>query len=272
MRFGCQTYSWQMSGDAYRGRLDHMAAVAAQSGFAGLEPEVVMLGGHDDPGGAAAVLAERGLELAALAYAARWRGPAETPAERDEADRAIAFAARFRGAALVLAQLPGADREALAERQANAIACIDAVARRARAAGVRATVHPNSPPGSVFRTADDYEVLLDGLDPAVVGFTPDVGHVAAGGMDPLEVIRRHRNRIDHVHFKDIDRVGAWAPTGAGRIDFPGIVAHLRDTGYTGWIVFEDESADAERDPDQGARRNGAYAREVLAPILHANGE
>ena len=128
-------------------------------------------------------------------------------------------------------------------------------------------MHPNSPPGSVFRTADDYERLLDGLDPAIVGFTPDVGHLAAGGMDPLAVIERHRNRVDHVHLKDIDGAGAWAPTGAGQIDFPSIVAHLRDTGYTGWVVFEDESPDAERDPDESVRRNGAYAREVLAPGL-----
>jgi inosose dehydratase len=267
IRFGCQTYSWQMQGDAYKGRLEHMATVAAESGFAGIEPEVIMLGRYADPERAAEALDEAGLELTALAYAADWRGPRETDAEREEADRFIAFLQRFPGTPLVVVQLPYEDRENLRERQDNAIACMDAVARRAAAAGIRATVHPNSPPGSSFRTAEDYERLLDALDPAVIGFTPDVGHLANGGMDPLEVIKRYRDRVDHVHFKDIDASGTWAPTGEGRIDFPGIVSYLRDTGYTGWIVFEDESPSVEQDPDLGARRNGAYARETLAPLL-----
>jgi inosose dehydratase len=267
IRFGCQTYSWQMPGDAFKGRLDHMASVTSESGFAGIEPEVVMLGEYADPGRAAAVLEESGLELAALAYAADWRGPRETSAEREEADRVVAFLQRFPGAVLVLVQLPGRDRANLRERQDNAIACIDAVARRAGAAGVHPTVHPNSPEGSIFRTAEDYELLLDRLDAEVVGFTPDAGHIAAGGMDALEVIKRHRDRVDHVHLKDIDENGRWAATGDGVLDFPGIVSHLRDTGYAGWIVLEDESPSVEDDPDLGARRNGAYARSVLAPLL-----
>jgi inosose dehydratase len=258
-----------MSGDAYKGRLDHMASVASGSGFAGIEPEVVMLGEYSDAARTAAVLGETGLELAALAYAADWRGPRETPAEREEADRVLAFLSRFPGTALVLVQLPGRDRADLQERQRHAIACIDAVARRARAAGIRPTVHPNSPAGSVFRTAADYEVLLDGLDPEIVGFTPDAGHLAAGGMDPLEIITRYRERVDHVHFKDVAADGTWAATGEGRIDFPAMVSYLRDTGYGGWIVFEDESPSVELDPDLGARRNGAYARDVLAPLLTA---
>lgn len=270
IRFGCQTYSWQMSGDAYKGRLDHMAAVAAEAGFAGIEPEVVMLGVYADPDRAAGVLESAGLRLTALAYAAEWRGASETAAERQEADGVIAFLRRFPGAALVLVQLPFADRADLAQRRRNAIACKNAVARRAIDAGLRPTVHPNSPPGSAFRTAEDYEVLLDGLD-ADVGFTPDVGHIAAGGMDPLETIRRYRDRVDHVHFKDLHADGRWAPTGEGRIDFPGIVGYLRETGYSGWIVFEDESEDVEREPDLGARRNGAYAHTVLEPLLAGDG-
>jgi inosose dehydratase len=266
IRFGCQTYSWQMSGETYVGRLDHMASVAAQSGFAGIEPEFVMLGGYLNPARAAEALEAAGIGLSAVAYAAEWRGVEETPAERAEADRVIALLQQFPGARLVLVQLPFSDRADLARRQHNAIACKNAVARRAIEAGLRPTVHPNSPPGSSFRTAEDYEVLLEGLDPDV-GFTPDVGHIANGGMDPLETIQRYRDRVDHVHFKDIGADGRWAPTGEGRIDFPAIVGYLRDSGYSGWIVFEDESVDVEREPDLGARRNGEYARDVLAPLL-----
>ncbi len=266
IRFGCQTYAWQMSGDKYRGRLDHMGRIASEAGFAGLEPEVVMLGEFEDPGRAQAVLEEHGLQLAALAFAASWRLARETEAERGEADRFIEFVGRFPDSKLVLVQLPGADRAELATRQRNALSCINALARRAAAAGVMATVHPNSPPGSIFRTAEDYELLLGGLGDDV-GFTPDVGHIAAGGMDPLETVKRYRDRVNHVHYKDIGAHGGWAQTGEGVVDFAGLVSHLRDSEYRGWIVFEDESPESERDPDRATRLNGIFARDVLAPRL-----
>jgi len=255
-----------MSGERYRGRLDHIAAVAAEAGFPGLEPEVTMLGRDREPEHLSSVLREHRLELAALALAEEWRRPRESEAERSETDEIIALLSRFPDARLVLVQLPWEDRSDLAERQRAAIACMNAVARRALDAGVRPTVHPNSPPGSLFRTADDYELLLDRLD-AGVGFTPDLGHVAAGGMDPLETVMRYRDRVDHLHLKDLDAQDAWAPTGAGRLDFPAVVSALVRTGYDGWVVFEDESEDARRDPDGATRRNGAYAREVLLPAL-----
>jgi inosose dehydratase len=246
--------------------LDHMASTAADAGFSAIEPEVVMLGKYEDPSLTKAVLLTSGLRLAALAFAATWRDPKESQAEYRAASRAIELVAHFPGSKLVLVQLPGEDRSDLAMRQRNALSCMNTVGRRALDAGVSPTVHPNSPPGSIFRTASDYEVLLTGIDPEI-GFTPDVGHIAAGGMDALGTIRQYRDRVDHVHFKDIDRAGVWAPTGGGVIDFPGIVAYLRDSGYRGWIVIEDESVSSEQDPDRAASLNGAYVRSVLAPVL-----
>jgi inosose dehydratase len=269
IRFGCHSYTWHMSGEKYRGRIDHLAAVTADAEFSGLEPELFMLGKeYSDSRQVQEALVEHGLELAALAYIADWLHAEETADERVEADRCIAFLQNFPGSKFVLVPVPLSvdDRSDLVTRQSSALACINAVGRRAREARVVATVHPNSSPDSAFRTADDYEILFGGLDPDV-GFTPDVGHIAAGGMDPLETIKRYRTRVDHVHFKDIHQGGSWAPTGEGRLDFPGIVSYLNEIGYQGWVIFEDESASAERDPDSATRKNGAYARDVLSPIL-----
>jgi inosose dehydratase len=268
IRFACQTYSWQMSGERYRGRLDHIVPIAADAGFAGVEPEVFMLGDNREPWRLQQLLTGAGLELAAVALACEWRYSAETDEEKAEADEIIRLVGTFPGAKLVLVQLPGQDRSNLEVRQRHAISCMNTVARRALEAGVQPTVHPNSPPGSLFRISEDYKVLFDCLDYGI-GFTADVGHVASGGMDPLDTVKRYRDRLDHIHFKDIHDGGSWAQTGYGRIDFPAIVECLADTGYEGWVVFEDESEEARQDPDAATRRNGTYAREVLAPILSA---
>jgi inosose dehydratase len=267
IRFACQTYSWQMSIDRYSGRVDHMVQRAADAGFTGFETEVVMLGpSYLDAGRLNEVLAGAGVELAALCLVEDWRGGAETDAERANADRVLAVTRQFPGAVVNLCQLPGRDRADLVERQRNLLACTADIARRAADAGVHCTYHPNSPAGSIFRTADDYAVLLDGLAPSI-GYTPDVGHIVAGGMDPLEVLRTYRERVDHIHLKDIDAAGGWAVTGAGTIDFPGIVAYLRDTDFAGWVVLEDESPEAEHDPDAAVAGNGKYVQDVLAPLV-----
>lgn len=262
IRYGCQTYSWQMSIDAYRGKVAHMVATAARAGFAGFEPEVVMLGEGWNAEDLLAELGRHNMNLAALCLVERWRGPVETPVETAAADKAIEAVAMSPGSILNLCQYPGYDREDLAERQRNALACLAAVSARAADRGVHCTFHPNSPPGSVFRTADDYEVLLNGL-PERIGFTPDLGHIVKGGMEPLDVLTAYRERVDHIHYKDIAADGSWAPTGAGVIDFTGVTEYLAGTGYDGWIVMEDESPQAEVDPDGAVARNGEFARGLL---------
>ena len=261
-RYACQTYAWQMSGERYRGEVAHMTDVVADAGFGGFEPEVFMLDGMNDPDVVGRLLRERGLELAALCLVEDWRRARESDAERASADAAITFVSRFPSARLSLCQMPGPDREDLRERQRNLLVCVNAIAQRAEEAGVACTYHTNSPSGSVFRTAEDYEAMLDGLDERI-GFTPDLGHIARGGMDPLEVVRTYRRRVDHVHIKDMHADGTWAPTGDGEVDVVSVCSHLAETGYEGWIVFEDESAEAERDPDGAARRAAEFVREAL---------
>lgn len=265
-RFSCQTYAWEMSGDGYTGQLPRFVTVAGESGFVGLEPEPVMLGEYGDIDSAHAVIDGSGVALSSVAFVAGWRDAVESEAERAEADHYIRFLQSFPGSRMVLVQAPGADREDLRERQNNALACINAVARRAEDAGVIATFHPNSPAGSVFRDRDDYDILLTGLDERVVNYTPDVGHIAKGGMDPLEIVRTYRDRVDHIHLKDFAPDG-WKRTGEGRIDFAGIVRYLHDTGFDGWIVVEDESPSAVIDPDEVTRASGRYVQKVLAPIV-----
>jgi inosose dehydratase len=240
-----------------------MVAAAAEAGFSGFEPELVMLGDRWSPAGLKDTLEAHAIQLAALVLVEPWRGPAETDAERAEAELLIGAAASFPGTRIVLCPYPGPDRDDLRARQQNAIACMTAVAERALDRGVACTFHPNSPAGSVFRTAEDYAVMAD-LLPETIGYTPDLGHIARGGMDPLSVVREWRSRIDHVHVKDLSADGAWAETGAGVVEVRAVLDFLAATGYEGWVTFEDESPEAEADPDRATRRNGRYVADLTA--------
>lgn len=256
-----------MSIDQYVGQIPHIAEIVSRAGFVGIEPEICMLGAYwQHPEQLQEQLAQRGLALGALCLALAWQHQEETAEEAAEADRAIEYVSRFPGALLIFAQLPGHDRKELATRQANLLANLHAIAARAQSRGVRCAFHPNSPEGSIFRTEEDYGRLFERLDSSLCGYVPDTGHIAKGGMDPLAVIQRHYDRIAHIHFKDMDASGQWASMGQGAIDHEAIVAWLKEQGYRGWIMVEEESLQAVSDPDGVTLHNGRYVRQRLATL------
>jgi inosose dehydratase len=260
--YGCQTYTWQMSYEKYASCLDHIIEVVVRAGFAGLEPEVCMLGKYNsNPAKLSILLEQKNLKLGALCLVCDWLSPEETPEEKAEADRIIKMlSSYFPETVLALCQMPQTDRSNLAERQTNCLSCCNSIGKRAGSAGIKTVFHPNSPPGSVFRTAEDYTMLLDGLNTDVVKFAPDAGHIAKGGMDPVTIIKKYASVIGHVHFKDMDNNGVWTEMGKGSIDFSGIVKVLEEAGYNGWIMVEDESPQAELEPDAVTLANGEYLR------------
>ncbi|GAB2769201.1 hypothetical protein GCM10027275_09900 [Rhabdobacter roseus] len=267
-RFGSEVYTWYMSGNGttYAGRLSHMIDIISQAGFTGIQPIFSWMGALRDPYLLADKLKEQGLELAALSLALEWNGAEETAAERAEADQAIELLRHFPEAILCTVQIP-TGRHDLAERQQNLINIVNAVSARATDQGIPCSFHPNSPHSSIIRTADDYRVVLEGLDASVTGWTPDVGHIINGEMDPLQKMQEYAHLINHMHYKDWDGTPEFALMGQGKVDFLTITQWLKDRQYSGWIVCEDEGKEALDDPDYVTLHDGRWITEELIPAL-----
>ena len=267
IKYGFQTYTWQMSYEKYADKIDHIVDITKQGGMYGIEPDTSLLKGYfDAPETFQTMLAGKGIELAALCVVCDWLGNSETPEETLLADKSIRFVKNFPNPMLMLCQMPQKDRENLAGRQKNALTCIANVAKRAADSGIKSVFHPNSPPGSVFRTFEDYQVMLDGLGKINVGFAADSGHIINGGMNVYNIFHDYTSLIKHVHFKDINAKGVWCAMGEGITDFEKIVSTLKSGGYDGYILVEDESPEAEEDPDGVSLRNAVYIRNKLMPI------
>ena len=264
IHFGCQTYTWQMSYEKYKNKLTHILDVIKQANFQGVEAEVCMLGSfYDDPALLSEELQKRNLQLAALTLALPWQNSQETVEEKLETERLLHYLHHFPEALLILVQLPGQDRLNLFERQKNGLKCVNDVARRAHELGIVSAFHPNSPTGSVFRSAEDYDVMFEGLDTRYVGYCPDSGHIANGEMDVLELFKKSRSMIKHVHFKDISQEKEWRTMGEGVIDHKSIVNYLIPSDYNGWIMVEEESKWSESEPDAATKKNGEYIQRSL---------
>ena len=153
------------------------------------------------------------------------------------------------------------------------------IARRvADETGLRTVFHHHC--ATFVETSAEIDELMRRTDPALVGLCLDTGHAAFGGGDPLAVATRWRARIWHVHLKDCDpairaqavaerwdyqqsvRAGVFCELGKGAVDFGSVLALLRDTGYDGWLVVEQDVLPSMGTPLESAARNRTYLRSL----------
>lgn len=265
IKYGSQTYPWQMNVQKFHGEVPHMVDVLIQAGFTGMEAEICMLGDYyKNWKKLKELLDEKQVAFAALAVHEDWLLPKETEDEKARANEAIEFLTHFPTAKLVLchAAADPVREHNLYEKQCNQLRCISDVAQRAAEAGIVSVFHPNSGVNSVFRYESDYHIMFDTLYNNGIGYAPDVGHMMNGGIDPMKVIREHRKIVQHVHFKDMTPNHTWTTMGQGIGDFKAVVDFLKDTDYQGWIMTEDESPDAERDSDGVVLADGAFMKSI----------
>ncbi len=263
MRVACQTYTWEMLGSAWTGTVTDILDAIADAGYAGIEITSNMIGEFADrPAEFARELRRRSLELATFCCSTGtgFADPDRRDSDLAAATRAIAFTQHFPGARLQFGSARRADCRDRGTALGRAIDFYNTAGGRARAAGIAAHVHPNSAPTSLLLSAAEYQQLADDLDPDVCRLAIDTGHVVRGGQDLLSCVRTHLPRLVHVHVKDVTGDGSWAPLGQGACDIAGVLELLRAARYDGWIVAEEESDAARRDPAGAIRHNREYLR------------
>jgi sugar phosphate isomerase/epimerase len=202
------------------------------------------------------------MKLAGLALVCAWDGETEAPNEREAADFTINYLKHFPGAMLGTVTLPSGRKDNLQKRRLNIAKNVNAVSQRAHDAGLVCSYHPNSPPASLVRTQEDYDVVLSSLDPKVTGWTPDVGHIIRGGMDVIATLNKWQHLVNHIHYKDFSGNGAepWAQMGTGKLDFHKITEWLTARNYSGWIICEDEAHSPSKTPMASPSRTANGAR------------
>jgi len=264
LKVGCQTYTWEMLGEGWTGAVDSILDWVSAAGYQGIEITNSMIREYDDrPIDFAKALSARGLSLAAFAYASP-AGLTDANARRGElegADKALRFVSVFPGVVLALGGASSSERHDLDRKIGLAADFYNEVGRRGRAAGVPVAFHPHSHHGSIFESRAEYDRIMGLTDPEVIGWNPDTGHIVRGGQPLLETLRRYSSRIRHVHLKDADAGNNWQPLGKGVCDIPAVLAFLEgEMRYSGWIVGEEESAEARKDQQAAIAWNRDYLR------------
>jgi inosose dehydratase len=144
--------------------------------------------------------------------------------------------------------------------------------------GLRLVVHHHC--AGYVETPDEIDKLLSLTDPSFVGLVLDMGHYMFGGGDPLRALKKHKDRIWHIHFKDCHpdvakksreegwdyfksvANGVFCELGKGSVDFKAIIKELHEQNYSGWIVVEQDVLPGMGNPKECAQRNREFIKSL----------
>jgi len=145
--------------------------------------------------------------------------------------------------------------------------------------GLQLVFHPHAE--SHVEYTQQIETFLAQTDPERVGLCLDVGHHAYRGGDAVEFMRQHHERIPYLHIKSVDRavqqqveasgvsfaeavrMDMFVEPALGFVDFLAFRDVLRNIGFDGWAVVEQDMYPAPFDkPLPIAKRTRAYLRDI----------
>ncbi len=132
------------------------------------------------------------------------------------------------------------------------LASMNKFASIAKQFGLTTNVHPHV--NTYFMFEDEIDYVMNNTDPSLISFAPDTAHIAAAGADPVEIIRRYKDRVRFIHLKDY-KLGdditdsGWVDSGVpimtcfhelgkGTVNFPEVFKILDSVHYAGPLCVE----------------------------------
>lgn len=259
-KYGCQTFTWEMNKDRWVGSLPEIVEAVASAGYTGIEISDVMLGDYGQrPEDLQALLGKHGLELIAVGFAS---DTGFTQADQIETDLEIGkywveFANRIDCGCISIGSPTNYRDTPEAEAFRTAAEICGRIGAAGTARGISVGLHPSSHHQTLLPDFGAYKRIFDLIDPALVGYVPDTGHIIKGGNTVREVMDAFLDRILYIHLKDVSADGTqWKMLGEGACDVPDILSSLPTAPrFNGWVVVEEESDIGAADPASAVTRN-----------------
>ena len=259
MRVACHDYNWipyaRQQGEKLS--LERVLAEVAEAGY-----DAVEFSKHpmelDDPAATARHLDKFGLKLTGMTIL--FKGE---PGELEQAKRHARILADLGGDTAVFFDRIdwGEGGTALPGPYRSTVELADAFAEFAASLGLDTTFHNHL--GTNLETAEQIDEVMGQLTRC--GLCLDTGHLIAAGGDPVLCTRKHAAAIRYVHFKDCalkpdGTIEEFVELGTGNSPhtMDDALAVLREVGYDGWLVLEQDQT--RTTPRESARANREFMR------------
>lgn len=130
--------------------------------------------------------------------------------------------------------------------------------------GVQLLLHQHDP--EMKSNARELRHLLANTDARQVGICLDTHWVLRGGQKVMEILEECTPRLGAMHLRN-SREGIWMEELAdGEIDYRAVAAHLKKTGFAGWLVVElawDKDTRLTRPLEENLKRSRIYAEKIF---------
>jgi sugar phosphate isomerase/epimerase len=248
IRLGVSSLVWgaDLSDQA---RLEVCLDEAAEIGFEGLVVfDMTVVPWLDRPAELQALLGKRGLDLAGVIL--------RPGVDFVGTDRLTRFMAAVGADVMNISGRDGTQAE-----WPLSVAAIQRHAEIAARNGIRAVYQHHT--GWIAETMEEYERLLADTDRRYLGVMIDCGHATKDfvGHSAQVFILRHPE-LDYIEVKDYaTETDLRTEVGRGLTDWPAVARAIREIGYRGWIVVEQNGA--FRPPKVASAESFHYVRDVL---------
>lgn len=207
---------------------------------------------EDEPAVLKKMLADNGLELAAVYAGANYIFKEILEEEFWRIDKSASLAAEFGAKHLVVGggcQRYDGTRETDYDLLAEGL---DRTAEVAESYGLVASFHPH-----LTTIVEGPDQVRKVFAKSKIGFCPDVAHLTAGGADAAALVRELGDRVVYGHLKDYQpEPFAFLPLGEGVIDFAAVLDAFKASNIGEWITVELDEYDGA--PIDAARKSKAY--------------
>ncbi|WP_424768024.1 sugar phosphate isomerase/epimerase family protein [Paenibacillus sp. sgz302251] len=149
---------------------------------------------------------------------------------------------------------------------------LDRIGEMSLGYGVRTFYHNHT--RGIGETFTDLERVHAEVDPGRVFMMLDLGHATKDFIElppqerAIAFLRKYKGRIKFMEFKDWnERTDLNTPLGEGYCDYEAVFQWVRDTGYQGWILVEQNGNDGlslDRTPLECAMLSRAFLQRGLA--------
>jgi inosose dehydratase len=156
------------------------------------------------------------------------------------------------------------------DSKADIVESLNETAKALSGMGLTAVLHQHT--GTCVMTRDEVYGVLHAVDTRYVKFGPDVGQLAKGGNDPVQVVSDFLPLVRHVHLKDFDGGDyylGYCPLGQGKVDLPRVLKLLETSGNELMIMAElDPSPNMPLTAFQAATINRDYLKKMGYKFAH----
>ena len=253
--------TWGFKPDDAPGAIHDVASL----GYHGYETFGDYLDVWEQKGGLKAVLDENSLPLISAYCSVNLADPAK---RADQVSTAVRWAKLIQKCGGVTAVIGpnGVRRNAYDFKAAkqDIIAALNEIGKAVTDTGITPALHQHT--GTCIESRDEVYAVLEAVDTRNMKFGPDVGQLAKGGSDPVQVVKDFLPLIRHVHLKDWNGGPAWegyCPLGQGKVDVPGVLNLFEQSPEMKIVMVElDGTRNAPTPPFETARISKDYLKKL----------